>query len=232
MEVTEPLWDSRAIAGDAAAIAERAEADGYVYLSGCVAADRVAAARDRVRAACDRAGLFVEGAGAVDFRDPRYVAVQAEVLPSKELRGLGSDPGLIKLVECVMGGPVAPRGGDVCRIVAPRAKQLTTPPHQDAYYLRVAPPIWIAWIPLADCSIEAGPLAVWAGSHKAGLRQHHSDGSGAFAVAVDGTERWCASGLRAGDVILFDARVVQRALENRSQEYRLSVDFRFGLLRG
>ena len=45
---------------------------------------------------------------------------------------------------------------------APGAPELATPPHQDAHYMKVEGPVWIAWVPLDECPVERGSQAAMA----------------------------------------------------------------------
>ena len=201
--------------------------DGHVVVRGLLDGELVAAARARLRGACERAGLGDGAEPPRGFDDPRLVAVHVEVLPSDELLALAAAPALHRALDAALGGPAERRGGDICRVVPPGHPRLATPPHQDAHYMRAAPPLCIAWIPLGDCPIERGPLAVIAGSHAGGLRPHRGASLAAQRADVEPAERWSAAPLAAGDVLILDALTVHCALPNTSSEVRLSVDLRF-----
>ena len=80
------------------------------------------------------------------------------------------------------------------------------------------------WIPLGDCPRRLGGLAVSPGSQRRGLFEH---GEGTTGAAVRDDERWASTDYRCGDVLLFSALTLHRALPNESDDVRLSVDFRY-----
>ncbi|HEX3759249.1 MAG TPA: phytanoyl-CoA dioxygenase family protein, partial [Kofleriaceae bacterium] len=103
-------------------------------------------------------------------------------------------------------------------------------PHQDAAYLQDAAAVWTAWLALGPCPRSLGPLAVWPGSHRLGLRAHAPviAGGGVVGIDVPDDVAWAASDLEAGDVVLFSALTVHRALDNvTADRLRVSVDYRY-----
>ena len=87
-------------------------------------------------------------------------------------------------------------------------------------------------MPLADCDIEGGSLAVLEGSHKFGLlplKFHLGAGNRAAVLSEEVKAcRWVGADFKAGDVLLFPSLTVHKAMENHTLEtMRLSVDFRY-----
>jgi ectoine hydroxylase-related dioxygenase (phytanoyl-CoA dioxygenase family) len=225
-----PLVDSAPIAGDAAALRARAEADGYLLLRGIPGPAAVAPLADFVRRTADDLGLLAPGAAlaGTGYDDPRWLALQRRVLPDPRFLAVGDDPALLAVLETILGEPPMTRRGDICRLALPGAPHLTTPPHQDHYYTGGTTRIWTGWIPLADLPLDLGPLAVRPGSHRAGLLPHRGEGAGRQGVDVPEEEVFAASPLAAGDSVLFHSLTVHRALPNRTADrVRLSVDFRY-----
>jgi ectoine hydroxylase-related dioxygenase (phytanoyl-CoA dioxygenase family) len=107
---------------------------------------------------------------------------------------------------------------------------MATQPHQDAHYVRAIEQFWTAWIPLGDCPIELGPLAVLPGSHRCGLQAHAGQqGIVDGGVEVPGDALWRTSDFRCGDALLFANFTLHRSLANCSGDrLRLSADFRYG----
>jgi len=218
---------------DLGALAAAAHLDGCLLLPALLPIELVRSAGARLAAACDFHGLALAAGPPTSWSDPRLIAVQAEVLASRELRAVADHDALGAILAAIFGGDTVPvrAGGDVCRIAFPASarphQELATPPHQDAFYMKPDGPVWIAWIPLDDCPLERGPLAVIAGSHAAGLRPHTGDSLDTLRAHTTDEDRWTAGDLAAGDVLLLDALTVHRALDNRSDGLRLSADFRF-----
>jgi hypothetical protein len=134
----------------------------------------------------------------------------------------------------VLGESVFPHPLSIVRMVFPHAPELSTPPHQDFPNNQGTPDLTAAWIPLGDCTLENGALAILEGSHRFGVLpvQFHL-GPGNRGVELDSRFdrcRWLSADFRAGDILLFPALTVHRALDNCSADsLRLSVDFRYQL---
>jgi hypothetical protein len=212
-----------------------AERDGYLYAPGLLGEARLAPLRALVDAALARRGWLRGATTDPSLRlgrwdDPRWIEFLGEILPSEEYRALAGAPELLDVVRAVLGGEPEPHVGDVCRLVSPSAPELTTPPHQDAAYLQDAAAVWTAWLSLGPCPRECGPIAVWPGSHRLGLRPHAPVITGGGVVGTDVPEDviWAASDLDAGDVVLFSALTVHCALDNATADrLRVSVDYRY-----
>nr|WP_282449585.1 phytanoyl-CoA dioxygenase family protein [Roseibium sp. CAU 1639] len=171
----------------------------------------------------DRGGRATDPMRGMRFGDgaPEYVGFLAEVLGSPEVEALRGDPQLLEAVTAVCGPGMAPIGADVCRITFP-GEAHGTPAHQDGWYCK-APGLWIAWIPLVDCSRELGALEVAA--PKPELADH--DATGLIDVPDRG---WRTMNCVPGDVLLFSGLTPHRSLPNRSADRpRLSLDLRFAL---
>jgi ectoine hydroxylase-related dioxygenase (phytanoyl-CoA dioxygenase family) len=195
--------------GDPAAIHRFAAGYGYVWLPGLLPCTAVLALRGRVEEALAR--------GCLDL-----LSLQQRFLCSPELDALRMHPRLLAAIELLTGSPVAPRQGDVLRVVWPG--DTPTPPHQDACYVGAAPALFSAWIPVGNCPLESGPLAVWPRSHTLGLLPHGQDG---LTGDHRSQARWNASNLACGDVLILNALTAHRALPNKTRMPRISVDCRY-----
>lgn len=230
---TEPLRDSTGEGDDA--LRARAQGDGYLYLRAAAPRDLVTALRARVEAACE-ARRWLSG-GRTDpavrlgaYDDARWIGFLQENMVTPEYRALGLAPELLRVLGVVMGDEPVPHAGDLCRLVSPRAPELTTPPHQDRAYLKGTERAWTAWMPLGDCPVALGPLAMLPGSHTDGLLPHREsrDALDLRGVDVPDDAVWAASDLDAGDVLLFSCWTVHRALPNvTADRLRVSVDYRY-----
>jgi ectoine hydroxylase-related dioxygenase (phytanoyl-CoA dioxygenase family) len=148
------------------------------------------------------------------------------VLP--EFLALRRDPFVLDVLGRLFGEEPLDGRGDTCRIMSPAARDLTTPPHQDRFYVRQSDLLWTVWIPLGDCPVELGGLAVLPGSHRRGLLPHAGEGAGRQGADVGPEERWATAGYRCGDVLMFNCLTLHRAAENRTlNRLRISADFRY-----
>ena len=124
----------------------------------------------------------------------------------------------------------------------------TTPAHQDGYHFPVS--FVTVWVPLMDIDLTTGGLTIREGSHREGLQQHWWKGPQYLGIPEDTDERarfaelggvavagdvpptarkktWLRSDYRAGDVLIFHPRMVHRGVANRSDQLRISADFRY-----
>lgn len=210
----------------------RARDDGFAYLPRALAPSVLAPLRARVDHELAERGWLVDGRSAPALRlgrwdDPRWHAFLAAVVASAEYKELATHPELLALVRVVLDAEPVLTAGDVCRLVSPGAVDLTTPPHQDGAYLTTS--LWTAWLPLHACPLDVGPLALLPGSHREGLRPHATHGpDGVIAAAAPADADWRTADLAEGDVLLFSALTLHRALPNVSADrLRVSVDFRY-----
>lgn len=213
----------------------RSRRDGYLYVPGLLPADRLTALRAVVDAALSRRGWLVDGKSDPSLRfgrwdDTRWTEFLAEILPTDAYQTLAAAPELLDVLRVLVGDDPQLHVGDVCRLVSPGALDLTTPPHQDAAYLKDASAVWTAWMALSPCPLSLGPLAVLPGSHTGGLRPHAPvfTGDGVVGTDIPDDAPWHAADLALGDVIFFSSLTVHRALPNTTaDQLRVSVDYRY-----
>jgi Phytanoyl-CoA dioxygenase (PhyH) len=231
----EPLRDAgpRA-AGDPAALRRRAARDGHLFFRGALDEGLVLCLRHEVLVRCAErgwldpafpvdAGRCVPWARLAAYDDERWIGLQQEVFVLPELVALRREPFVLAVLERLFGEPPLDQQGDTCRIVSPAARDLTTPPHQDRFYLERSDRLWTVWIPLGDCPLELGGLAVLRGSHRNGLFLQGPSGA-----EVDPEAAWATTDYRAGDVLMFSCLTLHRAAENETENrLRVSVDFRY-----
>jgi ectoine hydroxylase-related dioxygenase (phytanoyl-CoA dioxygenase family) len=235
-----PLDDATAFAGDPAALQAAIARDGYLFLRGLVPRDRVARLRQLtlvharrvswldpaapVELARARRGLRVG-----DYQAPDWMALQADAQTSDELWDVGDAPAVHRVLTAAFGRPsFLFLGMNTCRAVSPHA-ELASRPHQDAHYVRMPGEFVTVWVPLGDCPIRLGPLAVWPGSHRRGLRPHHGVGivDGGVDLEADDPAEWSTADFAMGDALVLTRHVIHRALPNASDgTLRLSADLR------
>jgi ectoine hydroxylase-related dioxygenase (phytanoyl-CoA dioxygenase family) len=87
---------------------------------------------------------------------------------------------------------------------------------------------YTTWIPLGDCPRSLGSLQIVPASHLGGLRltQPTPDNRGMEAYGAS-SDRWIGGEFAPGDILIFHSLTVHRALPNRTDRLRLSVDFRY-----
>ncbi len=218
------------------ALIERAFDDGCVYIPNALPAERLAPLRAVIDRELASRKWVVNGKSDPKLRfgrwdDVRWLQFLIDVLGAPEYRELAAAPELLALLRPILGGEPELHVGDVCRLVSPGAVDLTTPPHQDAAYLKDAAGVWTAWMALGDCPRALGPLALLPGTHRDGLRPHaqvERGGDKVVGTVVPATAPWRTADLAAGDVILFSSLTVHCALPNvTADRLRVSVDYRY-----
>jgi ectoine hydroxylase-related dioxygenase (phytanoyl-CoA dioxygenase family) len=116
-------------------------------------------------------------------------------------------------------------------------QQLTVVPwHQDSAYFGPETErslILTCWIPLVPTDAENGGMQVLPGSHRLGLREHHTEkaegrfleaGEGALGEAQDNAVT-CV--MEPGDVLLLHNLTFHRSLPNVTDGIRWSIDIRY-----
>ncbi len=235
------LEDAAPHAGDPARLQALAARDGFLFVRGLVAPALVAALRARVLDFAGRIGWLDPAAPVARaraapgrrvgyYQDPDWVELQVEVQTAAEMWALGDCVAIHRVLRAVEGHAsyLNLSTANTCRVFSPHP-DMATQPHQDAHYVRMLGEFWTVWIPLGDCPHALGPLALLAGSHRGGLREHAGAGivDGGVAVAPDAV--WSTIDFRSGDAVLFRPHTLHCSLPNRSGDtLRLSADFRYG----
>ena len=235
-----PLEDASSLLGDPAALHAAVERDGYVFVRGVVPRDAVVRLRrltleharsvswldpttpiDQARVRC--------GVRVGDHQAPDWMALQAQLQTSPELWDVGDALTLHRVLTTIAGRPsFLFLGMNTCRVVSPHP-DLAARPHQDAHYIGTLDDFVTVWVPLGDCPIWLGPLAVWPGSHRRGLRPHHGVGIVDGGVVMDDEGVWHSADFAIGDALVLTRHVIHRSLPNTSiHTLRLSIDLRYG----
>ena len=211
--------------------------DGYLFFREVLdPAQVLEVKRDFLRVLQDQ-GVIRAGASEALWTGAGLAAINDD-----DLYGLGSYAALIesaamrRLMERVFGGPVVLFKGTNIRYALPHDGAHLTPAHQDHFFIRGNREFRTVWVPLMAIDRRVGGLAVAAGSHKRGLREHREQpgvysyqmkGRKQRGVALEGiAEPWLTADYRPGDVLVFHCLALHRALPNRSDRVRLSLDAR------
>ena len=220
----ESLHDASAERRDPALLRQRALREGYLFLPRLLPRAAVIALRLQALATCRELGLvdarhrwcggrFGDGSGTGAYTDARWLQLQQRILGQPAVAALENHPALRDVAAVVLDGvPVGARGS-VCRVAPPSMCQAPTATHRDHDYIPGSPRLWTAWLPLGDCPLELGPLAI-------SPRSQQRDGAADLP--------WASSAMRAGDVLLFNTLTLHRACPNLTRDrVRLSLDLRY-----
>ena len=228
--------ESSYLIGSVAELQQRMASDGYLFFRGLIPVDVLLELRQKITTVLLEQGWIKGGASQMDalaaslpHREggKEYLMALREVMRLEQLHALAHRRELIQVMRAVLGSTAFPHPLSI-------APELSTPPHQDYPNNQGSRNLTAAWIPLGDCPRESGSLAILEGSHRFGVLplQFHLGPGNRSAVLHEGLEecRWLSSDFALGDVLLFPALTVHRALDNMSEErLRLSVDFRYQL---
>ncbi len=239
----EPMYEANALLGDVTALRERLANDGYLFFRDIVPAERLLELRQQITDILASEGWIEPGdrrmqaiAAGRPRREgqPGFFKAHDRIVKLEALHRLAHDSHLMAVMRKVLGDSAFPHPLSIVRLVFPDSPELSTPPHQDYPNNQGTPHLTAAWIPLADCRIEDGSLAILEGSHKFGVLplKFHLGAGNRRAVLHEQLAglRWVGADYKLGDVLLFPALTVHKAMENHHfDRMRLSVDFRYQL---
>jgi ectoine hydroxylase-related dioxygenase (phytanoyl-CoA dioxygenase family) len=215
---------------------------GYLFFRGLLPAEDVLAVRHEVLQLCSEAGWLdpsraidegIAAPGQEPLKEgmPEYMEVYRKVLKLPSFHDFPTHPLLMNIARQLIDGEVLVHPRRIGRITFPHFESAATPPHQDHFYIRGAVETYSCWIPLGDCPMELGGLAVEPGSHQQGFLEHSvaSSGVGGKGVPVDENEtQWHSSDFAAGDALFFHAYTIHKALPNKTNDrLRISTDNRY-----
>lgn len=231
---------SNDLLGDPASLRARMDEDGYLFLRAIMPIAVLAMLLDEVTAILHRVGWIHGGLARLLAEsltlpcregEPRYFEALDQIQQLESFHALAHEPALLAVMAILLGEGAFPHPLGVMRLVFPDNPEVTTPPHQDFRNNQGTPRLTAVWIPLADCPLELGPLAVLPGSHKLGLLPlgfHLGPGNRQAILPAQGESPWLTADFKAGDILLFPSLTVHRALPNQHpSRMRLSVDFRY-----
>lgn len=245
-----PFEDSTSLLSDPQALRARGQADGYLFFKGLVDPDRVHQLRQDVLTVLKRFGLTRDGEplnGRLDLEAVNAMPVESlrldigvtreiyaaiQQLPS--VHAFSHDPKLLKLYQLLLDDEVFVHPRRVVRAFTPHPANRPTPPHQDYPLFQGNKMTWTCWLPIGDCPVERGPLAVLRGSHRQGYipmrfgADSTTNWSDWGAQLCDYENDWVGGGLEAGDVLTFTCFTVHSATPNTTaDQVRLSLDVRY-----
>lgn len=239
-----PFVESR-LSDGAEALRAAMQERGYLFFRGIVPADEILTIRRDVLTLCAEAGWLhpdrdvTEGIVHPDMTptmegQAEYNKVYRRVLrDTPRFHALPEHPALMQAAQALLeSDEVLVHNRRIGRITFPNNPEATTPAHQDHFYIRGAVDTYSCWIPLGECPITLGGLAVLSGSRHQGFIEHterYPAAVGGRGVPTDDTSAdWRASDFGLGDALFFHAYTIHKALPNRtSDRLRISTDNRY-----
>lgn len=235
-----PFTDSIPLLDDPELLRARARDEGYLFFEQLVEREAVVNVRRQILDVCERHGWLAKGTplmdgvvsselSVVEGGDPRWQAFYCDVLKIRDFHALAVHPSLIGMFGKVFNEDVLPHSRNICRAMFPNSATFSTPPHQDHFYIGGTEETWTNWMPLGDCPVELGSLAVAPGSHRQGIYEvHEAQGAGGRAVSVEEDEAWVGGDISCGDVLILHSHAIHQGRDNVTGNLlRLSVDYRY-----
>ncbi len=239
MNTLTELRDSADLLQKPALMRERALEDGYIFLCGVMPQDVLLDLRHEI-------AEILQGLGWIDgnldelLQHPDFPGIGESAASSwrefydqvqclRSFHALAHAPQAKLFADAICGGQHLFHPRHICRLIFPSSQRITTPPHQDYFYIGGTPDTWTAWIPLGDCPRELGTLAVLPGSHKQGLLSvHKAEGAGGHACDNVSNDDWASADLSCGDVLCIHSYLIHQGQDNQTdRQLRLSMDIRF-----
>ena len=189
-------------------------------------------------------GLIVNSQAGLDFQHrlaqvwetagrPDYVRSPRRDLVSREMFDILIHPALISLAQDLLDTPeISVHGIFNARPKLPDQIWTLTPWHQDAQYYRDAEQVHVTsiWMPLQPVTEHNSCLQVAPGLHRGPLHEGWNDPETGFlglAPEVRDNLKGVSIEMEPGDALCFTQITPHRALPNRSNQVRWSIDVRY-----
>lgn len=240
------LRESNDVLGDAAALWQRMDEDGYLLLRGLIKRETVLAARAVVLEHMREQQVLLpdtpvlEGVMPPSGRNVRMMGGKGIAHHPAVLAAL-ENSALFALFERLFGEPALTFPFKWLRAIG---NEEYTGAHFDYVYMgRGSQNLYTVWIPFGDIPITQGTLAVCRGSHKLDSFARIRDTYGRMDIDRDGISgwferdpmqiikrfggQWQGADYSAGDVIIFGMHTMHASTTNLSNRFRLSCDVRY-----
>ena len=150
---------------------------------------------------------------------------------SRALYELWIEPGILDVVEELIGPEIQFNGDFWVRPKLPAEQETTLPWHQDSGYMpdTAQHQLLTVWLPLVEVDSRNGTLQFIPGSHAQGIRDHGTQEGQFRTTAFDpaaGAEVETLA-MQPGDFVVFHNLVFHRSTLNYADTVRWSVDFRY-----
>lgn len=239
MQEMAPFLDSTPIRDDGLALKKRLERDGYLFIRQLLPNNAVLKVRNRLlekaaeggwldKSSPIEASVANQTAACKDPENP-YMKVFRNIWRDEELHRLTTHSNIISFFDSIFGEPTLTHPGFVQRNIFPQQTNFdfTTRPHQDRPNIG-GDTNYALWVPIGDCPVEKGSLAIATGSHKYGILDIKvSSGAGGMEIAGPIPGKWVTGSFDAGDALIFSDQTVHQATPNQTRELRQSFDARY-----
>jgi ectoine hydroxylase-related dioxygenase (phytanoyl-CoA dioxygenase family) len=231
-----PFREINADGLESAALKEQMASHGYAMIRGLLYAEDLNPLLKEIAQTLRDAGWLESStdpilraanpASACADGDPDYKPARDRVFGLQSLHAFLHHPSLKRLLKMLVGEHLLIHPRPETRLVFPNYDRGVIHAHQDHTAVAGDEESFTAWIALHDCPLVQGPLRILDGSHRFGL-QPTIDDTGYIPRGEEQGDGWVGGDVNAGDVLLFHSLTVHEAIPNRSDQLRISVDFRF-----
>ncbi len=240
------LRDSNDLLGDAEALRQRMDEDGYLLLRDMLDRDSVMRCRLAVLEYLDKHEGLVPGTPVLDGVMPpgtreRTLVRPRDITHHSDVLAVLESPRLFDFYEMLFGAPSRTFDYKWLRAVG-NAKH--TPSHMDVVYVgRGTHERCTCWIPIGDLDLAIGTLAICVGSHRLESYARMRATYGRMDMDRDGVTGWLSEDpmhfvrhyggqwqtapFRAGDILTFGLFTLHASLTNTTNRYRISADVRY-----
>jgi ectoine hydroxylase-related dioxygenase (phytanoyl-CoA dioxygenase family) len=240
------LNDSNQLLGDAAALRQRLQRDGFLFLRGLIDREAVTEARTTIMQYMSEQQALVPNEPVLEGVMPsggKSVPMMGHkgITSVPQVRRVLAAPELFTIFEQVFDGPALTFDYKWLRAVG---NEQYTSAHYDIVYMgRGSARLHTTWIPLGDFNVQQGTLAMVAGSHDAPSYEKLRQTYGKMDVDRDLVEgwftkepmeitekfggQWATANFQMGDVMIFGMYMMHASTTNLTNRFRLSCDVRF-----
>lgn len=226
-----PLTDSTALIGNAAALRQRYNEDGVLYLRGVIDPKLMNWAQEKYRAA-----LAAEGLIDLANEAPLWTGKKTEtwrpcdVLGTTVWHEVVKQPALNAIMRDIFDAepvwiPIAAHRSSLPTGPLQEGQDIFAGKHQDGFH-NEGMLFTICWMPVRDVNMDRGSFAVAPGTHKRGSLHDTTLPRNAIPQDAIRDEEWRSANFRVGDVLIFNYLTAHAGLPNPSNEIRLSLDVR------
>jgi len=230
IEVKE-LTDSTALIGNPAALKQRYDEDGVLFLRGLIDRELLGWAQEKYREALAAEELIDPAVNAPVWTGRKTDTWRpCDAIGTEVWHEVVKQPGLNNVLRAIF------EADPVWIPIAAHRSALPTGPlkpdqdifagrHQDSFY-NEGMLFTICWMPIRDVKVGNGSFAVAPGTHKRGVLHDTSVEGNAIPRNAIPDDAWRAADYKVGDVLIFNYGTAHAALPNPSDEIRMSLDVR------
>jgi ectoine hydroxylase-related dioxygenase (phytanoyl-CoA dioxygenase family) len=221
---------------DAASLREEMATYGYVLLRNFLPCEMLGSLLREINEILYAAGWLLSESNPADRiadaiaacsdGDPAYKEVFDRIFSLRRFHAMPHSPEVQRVMKLLVGEELLVHPKSAARLIFPNFGPGVIHAHQDHTAVAGDAETLTAWIPLHDCPEELGPLCILEGSHRYGLQTTVGE-TGYIAAETERGGEWVGGRINCGDLLLFHSLTVHKALPNRSNQLRISLDCRF-----